>query len=153
MVYRLRAVDADGDMTFGQSGRNFLIDSPAAVAQRINSRLGLWEGEWYLDKSAGTAYYQDMLGHNNYGLASAMLRERIFGTPFVTNITDWSTTFTGASVDPTESRSFAVSGKVDTAFGFVQTDVPVNPNPPTEFTLGSSPLGGQDWLGGSGNLS
>ena len=64
-------------MTFGQGGANFLVDSPAAVAQCVVTRLRLWEGEWYLALDEGTPYFQDVLGQYNPGLAAAVVQDRI----------------------------------------------------------------------------
>ncbi len=49
---RYRAWDANGDYTFGQGSKNFLVNSPQCVAQAVVSRLRLQLGEWFIDTSA-----------------------------------------------------------------------------------------------------
>ncbi len=59
---RVRKLDANRDYSFGQGNINFWINSPFGVAQNVETRLGLWEGEWFLDKTRGTPYSQEILG-------------------------------------------------------------------------------------------
>lgn len=83
---RVRALDANGDMTFGQSQNNFLINSSAAVAQNIQTRLLLFLGEWFIDTSDGTDWNGSVLGKYTRGLYDKVLQARILGTPGVTSI-------------------------------------------------------------------
>lgn len=142
MTFRVRQLsppnlttgDPGGDMTFGRGGLNFLVDSPAAVAQCVATRLKLWEGEWFLDTTEGTPYLQSILGQHNLGLATALVRERVLGTPFVTGIADFSMAWNSTT------RAFQVTGKVSTAFG-----VPFDLNLPLAsggtFQLDVTPIG------------
>jgi hypothetical protein len=112
VTYRIRAMDADYDMRFGLGGNNFLVDNSAAVAQRILTRLELWMTEWYLDLSDGTPWLQQILGKPVApGSPDAAIRERITGTPYVTRLIDYA-----SSWNPT-TRGFTVGAKVDTRFG------------------------------------
>jgi hypothetical protein len=119
MTFRYRTLDASYDMTFGRGGANFLVDSPAAVAQSILTRLLLWQGEWYLDLLDGTPWMQQILGKPRQpGLPDAAIRARILGTAYVTQITDY------ASVFESTARSLTISAKVFTAFGPVTVPPP-----------------------------
>lgn len=121
MTFRYRALTdsisgssniTGGDMTFGRGARNFLVDSPLAVAQAVLTRLKLWQGEWFLDLAAGTPWLQQVLGKpRGPGSPDAAIRARITGTPFVTRLTDYASSYTATT------RSFTVSGKITTAFG------------------------------------
>lgn len=130
MTYRIRRQDADGDMTFGQGAQNFLVDSPAAVAQRILTRLRLWEGEWFLDLTDGTPYHQSILEHRSIALAGELIRQRILGTPFVSAIDDFSVSF-----NPT-TRALLITATVSTLFGRVKFSVPLTPQPANPVAFG-----------------
>jgi hypothetical protein len=107
-----------GDMTFGRSDRDFLVDSPTAVAQAVYTRLRLWQGEWFLNLLEGMPWMQQVLVHSaGSGVPDAAIRARILGTPFVTSIEDYSSFW-----EPT-NRLFTVTCKLWTAFGPV-TEAP-----------------------------
>jgi hypothetical protein len=103
-----------GDMTFGHSQRDFLVDSPTAVAQSVYTRLRLWQGEFFLNLQEGMPWMQEVLVHSaGSGLPDSAIRARILSTPFVTRIEDYSSFW-----EPT-NRLFTVSCKLWTAFGLV----------------------------------
>ena len=86
---RYRALSPTGDFTIGQSAANFLVNSPAAVAQAVKTRLGLATGEWFLDTTDGTPYSTQILGTNTQGMYDSAIQERILGTPGVTGIVSY----------------------------------------------------------------
>lgn len=108
---RYRRLDANGDYSFGQGQANFLINSPAAVAQAVKTRLLLSTGEWFLDKDEGTPYATDVLGRNTQSKRDVAIRNRILGTPGVTGLASYT-----SSVDAA-ARKFSVVAVVDTEFG------------------------------------
>ena len=112
---RVRAMSATGDMTFGQGSANFLVNSPAAVRQLIQTRLNLWTGQWYLDLTDGTAWSTQVLGKGTAALFNAVVRNRITATLGVTGIPSYS-----ATVNST-SRSLTISDvTVATQYGSIQ---------------------------------
>lgn len=106
---RYRQLGAEGDYQFGRSGL-FLINSPAAVAQAIKTRLKLWTGEWFLDSEEGTPYATEILGTGTSDTRDLAVRSRILDTVGVKEITDYS-----SSMSPT--RQFVVSVTVATIYG------------------------------------
>jgi hypothetical protein len=115
-MFRYRRLDGALDMTFGRGAANFLVDQPAAVAQAVLTRLNLWQGEWWLDLTEGTPWLQQILGKpRGPGSPDAAIRERILGTPYVTHITDYASTYEAST------RRWLVSCKVFTTFGQVIT--------------------------------
>jgi len=107
---RYRALDANGDYTFGRGQANFLVNSPACVAQSVLTRLRLWEGEWFLDQTEGTAWLQQILGRNSKPIYDLAIRTRVLGTAGVTSIDEYSSTLDDVT------RRLAVKMKIITAF-------------------------------------
>lgn len=110
---RYRTLDANGDYTFGQNNSNFLVDSPEAVAQAIQTRLKLIQGEWFLDQTAGTPYYTDILGAGTESTRDLAVQTVILETQGVTEIADYA-----SYLDPS-SREFTVAAVVNTQYGQV----------------------------------
>lgn len=105
---RYRKLDANGDYVLG-TGNEFLVNSPAAVAQAVLTRLRLRQGEWFLDTAAGMPWAEilDKFGANY----DALIKEQILNTVGVTAITDYSSTFDDVT------RKLSVSVSINTAYG------------------------------------
>lgn len=108
---RYRALDANGDYTFGQNGANMLVDSPAAVAQAIDTRLKLLQGEWFLDRTKGVPYDTQIVGMDTAATRDQALQTVILDTQGVTQIADYA-----SYLDP-ETREFTMAAVVDTEYG------------------------------------
>lgn len=108
---RYRTLDANGDYTLGQNGANFLVDSPAAVAQAIQTRLKLIQGEWFLDQTAGTPYNTQILGAGTEATRDLAVQTVILETQGVTEIVDYA-----SFLDPA-TRQFTAAATVNTQFG------------------------------------
>lgn len=102
---------SEGDYPFGRAGV-YLIDTPAAVAQAILTRLRLREGDWFLDTQEGTAYDTRILGHNTQDTRDPAFQERILGTPGVLEIIEYGSILS-------EDRKLTVSARVSTQFGAI----------------------------------
>lgn len=109
---RVRAYDENGDYRFGGLNQ-FLVDTPEAVAQAIQSRLALWTGEWFLDTGEGTDFNGSILGYGTAAVRDLVIQDRILGTPGVREIIDYS-----SDVDE-RARRLKVSATVDTLYGQV----------------------------------
>lgn len=115
---RVRKLSPTGDYTIGQGSANFWINAAQGVGQNVETRLGLWEGEWFLDKTRGTPWTQEVLGYNTASLRDIALKTVILGTFGVSSITSYN-----SSANP-ENREFTVSGTVMTIYS--PTPVPFN---------------------------
>ena len=104
---RYRPLDQNGDYTIS---RTWLVDSPEAVAQAIQTRLGLFAGEWFLDNTDGTPYSTEVLGRNTVSTYDLAIRERILDTPGVTEIIDYASVLT-------PDRHLTISATVATQYG------------------------------------
>lgn len=116
---RYRPLDANGDYTIGVP---FLVNSPQCVAQAISTRLKLWQGEWFLDNSAGTPWLQHILGKSDN--PDAYVRSAILGTQGVVALT----TFAGSFVSLT--RMLTITGTVASLYG--QTTFSTSLNVPAQ---------------------
>jgi len=117
----VRAIDP---VTFepqqGNGHANFIHDQ-AAVVQIINTRLRLFQGEWFLNLVDGLPMFklnpsiQAILGGsgnaNNIQVIINLITSRIAQSPFVTNVTAVNASYF--------NRRFKYSAKVQTAFGTV----------------------------------
>ena len=107
---RVRKLDANGDYVIGKGAADFYINSPLGVAQNVQTRLLLWEGEWFLDKTIGTPWLQQVLGYNTASLRDIAIRAVILSTDGVTSLTNYS------SEPIPGSRKFNVSGTITTVY-------------------------------------
>ena len=114
---RYRALDAAGDMQFGRGASLFLRNSPEAVAQAIRTRLLLFQGEWFADTAAGTAWNSRVLGERTEDARLPELRARILGTPGVRALLALAAGFDAGA------RRLRVAADVDTIYGAARVEV------------------------------
>lgn len=76
----------DGDIA--TSGAQFKR-GPAATAQGIYHRLRMFTGEYFLDVSDGTPWFQSILGKAPQGIAEIALKRRIVSAPGVVALTEF----------------------------------------------------------------
>ena len=117
---RYRQLDANGDFLFGQNSANFLVDTPATVAQAVQTRLGIIEGEWFLDITIGTPYNTEILGAGTVATYDAAIQEVILDTPGVSGIAIYSSSFNPIT------RAVSINCTIDTIYGQAEltTSVP-----------------------------
>jgi hypothetical protein len=101
----------NGLRVFGQGQNSFWINSVDGVGQCITTRLGLWQGQWYLDLPDGTPYLAKILGKYTGSTADVAIQSRILGTPGVQSIVNYS-----SSLDR-NTRVWNVNATVQTMFG------------------------------------
>ena len=87
---RYRALTATGDYQIGQGSANFLVNSPACVAQAVLTRLDLWQGQWFLDTTFGMPWLTDVIGKNTGGLYDIAIQQYILATQGVNQIQGYS---------------------------------------------------------------
>jgi len=112
---RYRELDENGDYAFGFGSTEFLVNSPAAVAQAVLTRLLLLQGEWFLDKTEGTPYSTLILGMGTKATYDGAIRERILDTEGVTEITAYASQWNPAT------RALSVQATINTIYG--QTEI------------------------------
>ena len=108
---RYRMLSPTGDYTFGQGQADFLINSPAAVAQSVSTRLKLWLGTWFLDVTIGTPWLTQIIGKNTKSLYDTAIRTVVLQTTGVTGIVAYNSVLNDAA------RSLAVTMTINTQYG------------------------------------
>lgn len=115
---RLRMQDINGNYTFGRGSGNFFVNSAAGVAQFVETRLLLMEGEWFLDQTVGTPWATEILGYGTQPLYDMAIQQVVLDTQGVSSIESYSSDFDKAT------RALTVSMTILTIYD--ATAVPVN---------------------------
>lgn len=114
-VITVRAIDpATFDPFQGNGQENFIADLQAVV-QIINTRLRLFQGEWFLNLLDGLSMFQSILGSpgsaRNLQVIINLISQRIQQTPHVINVSNIKASY--------QNRRFAFAAKVTTEFGTI----------------------------------
>lgn len=115
---KYRALSATGDYQFGRLDA-FLVDTPAAVAQAVKTRLALWTGEWFLDADEGTPYVPMILGAGTQGTRDDAVRQRILDAQGVQEIVSYYSNVDHAT------RAMTATALVQTIYGQTSLTVQV----------------------------
>ncbi len=112
---------------YGNGTADFIHDL-AAVAQIIQTRLRLFEGEWWAAQNDGLPLWQSILSQSgsqgSQQQIQLLINNRILGTPYVQGISNINVGYNPSS------RAFTYYAEVQTQFGVVVT---TNiPNPPSQ---------------------
>lgn len=93
-----------------------------AVTQIIKTTILLFMGEWWENIQLGTPMFQNILGIRGAtaNSVSAILQNRILSVPFVTGLTNVSSSYSSAA------KNFSFSADVQTQFGTVTITFPQN---------------------------
>lgn len=65
------------------------------VGQKVRTRLLLWEGEWFLDRTEGTPWLQQIVGKNKNPTYDLAIQQRILETSGVKSIESYSSSVDG----------------------------------------------------------
>jgi len=111
MSLKYRRLDSNGDYLFGQGSQTFLTDTNA-VAQAVETSLGLYQGEWWEDTSVGLPLWQKILGSpgSRTSVIDALLQDRISDVTGVTNVYGVTSSFDSAT------RTYSFAAYVETEY-------------------------------------
>lgn len=89
------AIDqASNDLYLAADGSLATVSDALAVGQHVRQRLQTFEGEWFLDSTAGVPWLDRILGRAyDPALAEAVVKAEILDTDGVTEITSFSVSF------------------------------------------------------------
>lgn len=107
----LKLDSVTGDLVI-ENGDLVLVADADALTQTIRTELQLFQGEWFLDESAGMPYYQSILVKNpSLSAVREIFRKKILSIPGVNALLSIALQFDGAT------RALSVSFRVDSDFG------------------------------------
>ena len=116
---RYRRLDHDNDYSLGHGTRDMVFDIEA-VAQAVQTRLLLFQNEWWEDISEGLPFWQGIAGQNMNDETKAaidmLIQDRILGTRGVNGILAYQSEFE-------RDRHFNVRATINTLYGATQVEV------------------------------
>lgn len=137
---RYRSLTSSGDYTFGHGPTEFLVNSPATVAQAVTTALLLHQGEWFLDVTAGMPWETQVLGYGTQSLYDSAIKATILGVEGVQSIVSYSSSLNRAT------RALTVNVTLNTIYG--QTSLSANVSGGISGGYGIQPFGGPGPYGG-----
>lgn len=116
-----KALNAQNDI-FVENGSFRTTSDGAEVAQHVRTRLQFFEGEWFLDLSAGIPWIQDIFTRPaNLVRAETLIKNEITTTPGVLRLIEFEVNFDNAS------RRMFITGSAQTDFGTIDlSEVTIN---------------------------
>lgn len=85
---------APADLYLDDTGNLAVVRDAEAVGQHVRQRLMTYEGEWFLDRTAGVPWVRNILGQQyNPVMAESVLKAEILDTDGVTEINSFSVRF------------------------------------------------------------
>ena len=111
---RVRRLNKNWDPVYGSGVDDYVFDQEA-VMQIIESRLRLWQGEWWENLKEGLPMFQRIIGKlgTNKAIVDRLLQNRILGSPHVISIVKFVSEFTGTT------RGYECEATVNTEFGIL----------------------------------
>ena len=87
------------DIHFDAAGGLVMAVDETAIGQHVRQRLKFWRGEWFLDTQAGVDWRGEVfsLRSDQAGLADAVIKAEVAGTPGVEAIEEYSARYDRAS--------------------------------------------------------
>jgi len=104
--------DATGNLALSKDGNFGVVTGLEGLRQRVQTKLKLWRGEWFLDTTKGIPYRQSIFRRPaSPGLASQTITKSILEEVEVTDVRKVS-----ATIDST-TRVFSYSAQVASIYG------------------------------------
>lgn len=107
---RYRKQSPTGDWTFGLGVANFYVNTPAAVGQAVKTKLRLFLGEVFYNKTLGTDWLGVVMGYSNKAIFDAQIQGVIANTQGVKSIISYS------SVLNNVTRILTITAQIDTIY-------------------------------------
>lgn len=112
-----RALNSKNDIII-KNGSFATVSDGAQVVQHVRTRLLFYLGEWFLDTSSGTPWFQEVFVKPiNPRLVESIIKNRISNTPELKDITEFS-----MSLPDKSNRQLQVSFSAETEFGSINNE-------------------------------
>ena len=108
---RVRIKDPVHGRQFGHGQNDFYVNTPAGPAQCVQTRLGLWKGQWFLNTDDGMDWLGKVLGKYTGSTRDVAIQARIVSTPGITEIVSYSSSLNR------NTRKWTVNATLKTAYG------------------------------------
>lgn len=114
---RHRALDSNGDWTFGKGANNFATGL-AALQLNIETRIRSWLGDCFFAEGDGVDY-NNLLDVGTKSLLDSSIQRNIIQTEGVLSILSYNSTI------DRDTRDFTVETRIATIYGVMVTNLPV----------------------------
>ena len=112
-----RALNSNNDI-FVLNGRIAVVNDGEQVVQHVRTRLQFYLEEWFLDRSAGTSWYQEIFVKPvNLNNIESIIKARIALTPELSIITEFS-----IELGEPNARKLKISFSADTIYGSINQE-------------------------------
>jgi hypothetical protein len=110
---RYRALDENGDSTFGKGALNFHVNNIDEIKQRVSTKLRLMRGEWFVDLQEGVPWQVGLGYAANTRIQSLLIevKSAILSVDGVTSISKFDSQF------DTATRKHKIIVELNTIYG------------------------------------
>lgn len=107
-----RELDSNNDIVI-RDGQLAVVSGKKEIVQHVRVRLNFFLGEWFLDKKAGTPYYEQILKKPaNLPRIETIIKNRILKTPGVDKLISFKMQYEGGN-----SRKLTITFSAKTVEG------------------------------------
>ena len=112
-----KALDSNNDILI-KNGTFATVTDGAQVVQHVRTRLQFYLEEWFLDKTVGTAWFQEIFVKPfNTIVAESIIKARISETPELSQITEFF-----MDLEDPSTRILKVTFSAETSFGLINSE-------------------------------
>lgn len=110
----------DGDIALDSAGNLSTAEGAEGLRQKIESRLTLWLGDWFLNTTSGIPFLQNLIGRSTSGIAEqtagAIISREVVKEPEVLSVKQSETQL------DRRNRKFTYRAFVNTIYGVLNIE-------------------------------
>ena len=118
----------DGEIYIGADGQLAVATGAEGLRQKLETRLKLYRGEWFLDRTVGVPYVQKILGRAS-GNAEHAVEDGTISQIFDAEILKEKEVIalvSSEAIYDANKRTLAYNARVNTIYGEIKLEVPTN---------------------------
>ncbi len=109
-----RALDSNNDLIV-ENGAFKLVQNGSEVVQHVRSRLLFYKNEWFLDRSAGVPYFEEVfVKPSRPDNVESILKSEILQTPGVLSLIEFTMDY------DSQTRKLTVTFTAETTYGLIE---------------------------------